>query len=76
MDAHENDARVGTSLCSSWVPTGVIFCRFGGPWVCWMGALQLSGPSGSISEEQDSIPILEEQNWALMMLIARLGTAR
>lgn len=38
-----------------------------------MGALHLSGPSGSISEEQDFIPVSEEQNWALMMLIARLG---
>lgn len=27
MDALGDDARVGTSLCSSWVPTGLIFCR-------------------------------------------------
>lgn len=39
-----------------------------------MGALHLSEPSGSISEEQDVIPVSEEQNWALMVLIARLGT--
>lgn len=38
-----------------------------------MGALHLSGPSGSISEELDFIPTSDEQNWALMMLIAHLG---
>lgn len=27
MDAHGDDARVGILLCSSWVPTGVTFCR-------------------------------------------------